>query len=92
MATISQKDNRLDLRIQKAQKNFLLYAAALCGMNLSNFVLSSAFRAAEEIVTEKTHFTLSKKQWHDFCAVLDRPARDISGLRKLFSKPSVFDE
>lgn len=91
MAILSQKDDRLDLRIQKSQKSFLMYAASLCRMKLSSFVLRSAFKTAEEIVTEKAHFALSKKQWQDFCEALDRPARSIPELKKLFSKKTVFD-
>lgn len=92
MSILSHKNSRLDLRIQKSQKNFLMYAASLCEMKLSNFVLNIVFREAERIVAEKTHFALSKKQWENFCSALDRPAHDIPELKKLFSKPSIFDE
>ncbi|MFH0925671.1 MAG: DUF1778 domain-containing protein [bacterium] len=91
MSRVSCKDDRLDLRIQKSQKSFLIYAASLCQMKLSNFVLHSAFKMAEEIVTEKAHFALSEEQWGNFCEALDRPARNIPELKKLFAKKTVFD-
>ena len=92
MSTKTHKDDRIDLRVKRAQKNFLNYAASLRNMKLSAFVLYSAVKTAEETVTEKIHFSLSKKQWNAFSEVLDRPARKIPKLKKLFAGPNIFDE
>jgi uncharacterized protein (DUF1778 family) len=40
--------------------------------------------------TEQTRFVLSPREWREFNAALDAPARDIPALRKLFNEPSVF--
>jgi uncharacterized protein (DUF1778 family) len=90
--THSRKDDRLDLRIKHSQKDFLHYAASLCNMKLSAFVLFSAFKVAEEAVREKTQFFLSPKQWSSFCEALDRPPREIPKLKKLLEGPEVFNE
>ena len=90
--TKTNKDDRLDLRIESSQKEFLRYAAHLYKMELTAFVLSSALKAAEEVIEEKVHFLLSEKQWNSFCKILDRPTREIPKLRKLFSEPNVFEE
>jgi len=92
MSTKNHKDDRIDLRIKRAQKNFLNYAASLHNMKLSAFVLYSAVKAAEETVSEKIHFSLSKKQWNSFCEALDRPSCEIPKLKKLFAGPNIFDE
>lgn len=86
----TNKNDRLDLRIETSQKKFLRYVAKLHKMELTAFVLSSALRAAEKIIEKKVHFQLPEKQWKDFCKTLDRPARKIPGLLKLFSEPDVF--
>jgi uncharacterized protein (DUF1778 family) len=39
---------------------------------------------------DRTEFVLEKKQWDRFMTLLDRPARVTPGLRRLFSKPTVF--
>lgn len=90
--TKTHKDDRIDLRVKHSQKNFLNYAASLRNMKLSAFVLYSAVKTAEETVTEKIHFSLSQKQWNSFCEALDKPARKIPKLKKLFEGPDIFDE
>lgn len=91
MAT-AQKASRIDLRIKDSQKNFLVYAASLQEEKLSAFVLDSALKEAEEVVAQTRHFALPDKQWKAFCRALDRPAREVPKLRKLFTGPRVFDE
>ncbi|MBI2174358.1 MAG: DUF1778 domain-containing protein [Candidatus Omnitrophica bacterium] len=90
MATTTQKDDRIDLRIETEQKNFLNYAAKIRNMKLSAFVLTSALREAEEIVADKAHFSIAEKQWKTFYAALDQPAHEIPKLRQLFSGPDPF--
>ncbi|MBI2093995.1 MAG: DUF1778 domain-containing protein [Candidatus Omnitrophica bacterium] len=92
MATTTQKDDRIDLRIEAEQKNFLNYAAKIRNMKLSAFVLTSALKEADEVVADKVHFSIAEKQWKTFCAVLDEPAREIPKLKQLFSGPNKFKE
>lgn len=92
MSKIIQKDNRIDLRVETTQKDFLAYAASLCKKKLSAFILDSALNDAEEIIADKLHFSLPKEQWNTFCAALDAPAREIPQLKRLFASSQVFDE
>ena len=91
MATI-QKDTRIDLRIENSQKDFLVYAASLRRMKLSAFVMDSALKEAEELVANKVNFSLTKHQWTAFASALDRPARKIPKLKKLFKTSNIFNE
>ena len=91
MAT-KQKSDRIDVRVKSSQKNYLIYAATLCDMKLSAFVLDSAIKEAEEVVNQNVHFMLPDKQWKAFCVALDKPACEIPKLKKLFSGPKVFDD
>ena len=88
----TQKDTRIDLRIENSQKDFLVYAASLKNMKLSAFVLTSAINEAEDLVASKTQFALPEKQWRAFIAALDRPARENSKLKKLFKTFDIFHE
>lgn len=67
-------------------------AALLQEKTVSDFVLDKAFEAAQQIIAERTHFKLSAEQWEAFCQALDAPARAIPALRRLLTKPGVFDE
>ena len=91
MATI-QKDTRIDLRIENSQKDFLIYAASLRNMKLSAFVIDSALKEAEDLVANKIRFPLTDHQWKAFCSALDKPAREIPKLKKLFKSPDMFHE
>ena len=91
MSTI-QKDTRIDLRIENSQKDFLIYAASLRNMRLSAFVLDSALKEAEELVANKINFPLNDRQWKAFSSALDKPAREIPKLKKLFKGPNIFNE
>ena len=89
MATV-QKDTRIDLRIENSQKDFLVYAASLRNMKLSAFVIDSALKEAEDLIANKVQFPLTGHQWKAFCSALDRPAREITKLKKLFKGPDIF--
>ncbi|MEK6564624.1 MAG: DUF1778 domain-containing protein [Candidatus Omnitrophota bacterium] len=92
MAHTLQKNHRMDLRVKADKKELLNYAASLQNLSLSAFVLASALKEAQAVVTEKAHFSLPAKEWKSFCARLDQPAQSIPKLKKLFSQLSVFNE
>lgn len=86
------KNSLLSIRISEQQKNVISQAAALQNTTISEFVLENAYEAAAEVLADKTHFVLSPEKWEEFCKALDAPPRDLPGIRKLFNKPSVFNE
>lgn len=90
--TTTQKDTRIDLRIENTQKDFLVYAASLQNKKLSAFVVDCALKEAEELVSNKIQFALPQQQWKAFCTALDQPAREIPKLKKLFKTPNIFHE
>ncbi len=87
---VTQKDTRIDLRIENSQKDFLVYAANLKNMKLSAFVLNCAIKEAEDMLANKSQFTLPEAQWKAFSTALDRPARANAKLKKLFKAADVF--
>jgi uncharacterized protein (DUF1778 family) len=92
MAT--QRTNRtekLDLRLSKSAKRTLQAAATAARKSVSQFVLETALREAEERLADRTIFTLDEKHWDAFVVALDAPPRRHSRLEQLFAEPSVFD-
>ena len=59
---------------------------------ISDFVLRSATRAAEDALADKRVFVLETVAWEELVAALERPAADISGLRELMTAPSILQE
>ena len=55
-------------------------------------MVEHAFIAAQEVLANQVHFSLSSERWDAFCAALNAPPKVIPALRKLLKKPSVFDD
>lgn len=86
------KEARLNLRVSQQEKELIAKAAAIKHSTASDFILKNAYEAACGVLAEQTDFRLSGQDWQKFCRVLDAPARDVSSLKKLLTKPGIFDE
>jgi uncharacterized protein (DUF1778 family) len=86
-----RRETNLNIRVTPQQKQVISQAAQLKQTTISNFVLQQAFEAAQDIVLEQRHFTLSNHEWKAFCKALDAAPRNYPKLRKLLIEPSVFD-
>lgn len=87
----TNRTEKLDLRLSKSAKQTLLAAATASRKSVSEFVLETALREAEERLADRTVFTLDEKHWEAFIAALDAPPRRHARLGRLFQEPSVFD-
>lgn len=85
------RSSRLHFRVPEEQKALLEEAAALSGRSLTDFVLSSAQSAANDILADRTRFALPRDQWDAFAAALERPPRDLPKIAALLSEPSILD-
>lgn len=86
-----RKTERLGIRVASDQHGLLQMASAAMHTTLSEFVISNATRAAEEVLADRRTFALSEETWSAFRQALDRPAQDIPGLRELLVEPTVLD-
>lgn len=67
MATaVPRRHERLEARITPEQKELLQRAAALAGTSLTDFVLTSARRAAERTIREHEVLTLTAREGRAF--------------------------
>lgn len=90
--TLRRKETRLSIRATFESKELIEKAARKENKSVSDFVLENAVSAAEAIVSDDPNFSLDGRQWKRFIAALDAPPRKIAALRRLLTKPSVFDE
>ncbi|WP_232832048.1 DUF1778 domain-containing protein [Nocardiopsis sp. FIRDI 009] len=86
------KSERIHLRVDDRQKALLEAASTVSGDTISAFVLGAATEAAANILADRRVFTLDEQEWAAFDSALERPARDIPGLRELLAGPTVLDE
>ena len=85
------RTEKLDLRLSVEDKQKLIAAASVEHRSVSDFVLRSALDRADETLPDRRYFGLNAEQWTAFMEALDAPPRDLPGVRKLFSKPSVIE-
>ncbi|MCI0389068.1 MAG: DUF1778 domain-containing protein [Acidobacteria bacterium] len=86
-----QKGMRFSIRASALQKKVIAQAARIKATSMSEFVLEQALLAAQHLIADQTHFTLPKKQWMAFHAALDAPPKSVPELRRLLTKPGIFD-
>jgi uncharacterized protein (DUF1778 family) len=91
MPQTETRTEKLDLRLTPSAKRALQIAARMARRSVSEFVLESALARAEETLPDRQRFGLDAKQWAQFQAALDAPARPTPRLAKLLKKPSVFE-
>lgn len=85
------RSEKLDLRLTPTAKQTLQAAAAAAHKSVSEFVLDSALREAEERLADRRVFTLEDADWQCFVQALDAPPRPLERLQRLFREPTMLD-
>jgi len=84
------KDERLQIRVDPAEKRLLERAAEASHVSVSAFVVQSAAMRAEEILTERQTIRLSASAAELFTHALEQPARVNERLAKALRRPRRF--
>jgi uncharacterized protein (DUF1778 family) len=74
------KTARVSLRIDERSDDLVRRAAEQSRVPVGRFIEDAAVRAAEQVLADRTTFTLSEAQWREFTELLDRPARNLPEL------------
>jgi uncharacterized protein (DUF1778 family) len=86
---IARKDDLIQIRASAATKAILNRAAILRGQKLSEFMLDSARRQAEETILDQRTFFLDADAHERFLKLLDAPVRPSDKLRaRMRRKPA----
>jgi uncharacterized protein (DUF1778 family) len=70
-ANMTQRDERIDLRVSADLKILLSRAAAYSGMSLSSFLISAASDHAKQVIGEHEAVMLSSRDWTAVLTALD---------------------
>lgn len=87
-----RKADRLELRLEPAQRRLLDEAATASSMSVSAFVLSHATEAARDVLADRTAFVLPDDRWDEFTNLLERDVQPMPGLAAFLARPSAFDQ
>ena len=83
---------QIHIRALPKTKSLLLSAVEVSGaQNLTDYILRAAVEKAHTDLANKTAFSLDARGWAEFIKMLDAPARDMPGLKKLLTTPSIFE-
>jgi uncharacterized protein (DUF1778 family) len=85
------KDSRINLRITSRQEHIIRRAAAITDRTMTDFVLESAARHAEEVLADRRWFVLSDDEWAAFEHALEAPLAHTSALRQLLTERREID-
>ncbi len=80
----SPKRDRMHLRLDSVSKRKLERAAAYTEKTVSEFVLSQALEAADQVLDAHEQHVLTTADWDAFCQALDRPPQPNKALKQGF--------
>lgn len=86
----ARKDDRLELRLTREQKQYIEQAAAISGRSVTDFSVPLLVDQANEVIRQERQVMMSKDAWSTFNDILDRPATPLAGLADLLQRQSVF--
>jgi uncharacterized protein (DUF1778 family) len=92
MAQPVRKDDVIQIRASAETKAVLNRAAALRGQKLSEFMLDSARRQAEEAILDQRIFFLDAKAHERFLVLLDSPAKPSKQLKSLMTRRPAWEK
>jgi uncharacterized protein (DUF1778 family) len=82
----------MDLRTTAEERDLIDRAVAATGTDLTDFVVTHAYEAAQRVLADRDRFQLDASTLEEWEAVNARRARDLPGLRRLMQRPSPFSE
>lgn len=77
---------RFGLRATPQQETVLRRAAEITNKSMTEFILDSAYQAAEQTLLDQRLFLVTSSQSQALLSLLDRPEKDNAGLNDLFSR------
>ncbi|TDW32381.1 uncharacterized protein (DUF1778 family) [Rhizobium azibense] len=82
----------LNMRIKPATRNLIDRAAEMLGKTRTDFMLEASVRRAEEVLLDRTIFTVSAEVYAKYLARLDAPTQPNERLKRTMSTKAPWDE
>ena len=84
-------EGRLSIRVKAHQKSVIARAAQIRNVTMTDFVLETAYRAAQKVVSDESSLTVPHVDWVAFSTALDAPPKPKPALRQLLAAKSPAD-
>jgi uncharacterized protein (DUF1778 family) len=85
------KTSRLGFRASEPQAKIIRMASDISHKSLTDFIMDSAYQAAEKVILDQRLFIVSEEVFQKFSDMLERPIQENKGLDNLFSSSSPWD-
>jgi len=87
------KNQRLELRLTKLQKDFISKASSVSGFkNVSDYILHIAISDSKNVIREQQIFELSERDRVSFMEILENPPKPGKNLKKAMANYLSFQE
>lgn len=91
MAGTQTRNEIINLRASRRQKELIDQAAELLDRTRSDFMLEAACREAQALLVDQAHFALPEDKFKRFMAALDKSPKDNPKLRRLLQSTAPWD-
>ncbi len=85
-----KKDQRFEFRTSSGDRELFARAADALGTPVSTFANEQLRIAALRVLADRTEFVLSPVETALWDELVERPVRDLPGVRALLDRPSPF--
>jgi len=82
---------RINFRASDREEQLIRLGAEKRGEKVTRFIVDSACAAAEMVLADQKQFELGSAQFAKFLQALDRPAKVIPSLQRLFAEETVLE-
>lgn len=87
----SARSQRINFRASAREERLIRLGAEKRGEKVTRFIVESACTAAEMVLANDKQFELAPAQFARFTEALDRPAKAIPALQRLFAEKSLIE-
>jgi len=85
------RSQRINFRASASEERLIRLGAKKKGEKMTRFIIESACIAAERLLADEKHFELAPAKFARFAEALDRPAKAIPALQRLFAEESILE-
>ena len=79
--TVVEKEARIELRVEESLKRLIERAAAMLGMSVSAYIVSTSVSDARRVIDEEARTRLSLADWDRFQSILASPLPPNAALK-----------
>lgn len=90
-AAVATRETVINLRASAAQRALIDKAAQAQGKSRTDFMLEAASERAQQVLLDRTVFTLDAGHYRRFAKLLDAPVKASEALNRLLGKSAPWE-